>query len=59
MKTLILYASKYGATGEIARRIAEKMPVSYTVSTCGEFLRWLLCEAGIERQICLDMNRFE
>ena len=26
MKTLILYASKYGATGEIARRIAEKMP---------------------------------
>jgi len=26
MKTLILYASKYGAAGEIANRIAEKMP---------------------------------
>jgi len=26
MKTLILYASKYGATGEIAQRIAHKMP---------------------------------
>ena len=26
MKTLILYASKYGATGEIAQRIAEKIP---------------------------------
>lgn len=26
MNTLILYASKYGATGEIAQRIADKMP---------------------------------
>lgn len=28
MKTIILYATKYGATREIARRIAEKLPGS-------------------------------